>query len=144
MRVPEAKRKGPRYTPVSRRHDRPNAILWLVRNHPELKDAQIMRLVGTTKSTIAGDPRPHPLELGQSAADGPGDAGPVLPDRPRLRGQARREAVRPAAAAERSDLLPAAETTRPEPAEAAEGERSVDLSRVFERFGKAEEEESER
>ena len=46
-------RKGPRYTPVSRRQDRPNAILWLVRNHPELKDAQIMRLVGTTKSTIA-------------------------------------------------------------------------------------------
>lgn len=45
--------KGPRYTPVSRRQDRPNAILWLVRNHPELKDAAIMRLVGTTKSTIA-------------------------------------------------------------------------------------------
>lgn len=51
--VPETKRKGPRYTPVSRRQDRPNAILWLVRNHPELKDAQIMRLVGTTKPTIA-------------------------------------------------------------------------------------------
>jgi uncharacterized protein len=52
--LPEVKRtkKGPRYTPVSRRHDRPNAILWLVRNHPELKDAQIMRLVGTTKTTI--------------------------------------------------------------------------------------------
>src|SRR6201989_874840 len=55
VRLPEAKKKkGPRYTPVSRRQDRPNAILWLVRNHPELKDAQIMRLVGTTKSTIAG------------------------------------------------------------------------------------------
>ncbi|HVY58472.1 MAG TPA: cell cycle transcriptional regulator TrcR [Xanthobacteraceae bacterium] len=54
VRLPEAKRKkGPRYTPVSRRQDRPNAILWLVRNHPELKDSQIMRLVGTTKSTIA-------------------------------------------------------------------------------------------
>ncbi len=54
LRVPEAKRKrGPRYTPVSRRQDRPNAILWLVRNHPELKDSQIMRLVGTTKTTIA-------------------------------------------------------------------------------------------
>ncbi|MGL4634424.1 MAG: DUF1013 domain-containing protein [Beijerinckiaceae bacterium] len=54
VRVPEApKRKGPRYTPLSRRQDRPNAILWLMRNHPELKDAQIMRLVGTTKSTIA-------------------------------------------------------------------------------------------
>jgi uncharacterized protein len=52
VRAPVQKHKGPRYTPVSRRQDRPNAILWLVRNHPELKDAQIMRLVGTTKSTI--------------------------------------------------------------------------------------------
>ena len=53
--IPQAERskKGPRYTPVSRRQDRPNAILWLVRNHPELKDSQIMRLVGTTKSTIS-------------------------------------------------------------------------------------------
>ena len=46
-------KKGPRYTPVSRRHDRPNAVLWLIRSHPELKDSQIMRLVGTTKPTIA-------------------------------------------------------------------------------------------
>ncbi|RVQ06741.1 DUF1013 domain-containing protein [Sinorhizobium meliloti] len=52
VRVPDSKRKGPRYTPVSKRQDRPNAILWLVRNHPELKDAQISRLVGTTKATI--------------------------------------------------------------------------------------------
>lgn len=52
VRVPESKRKGPRYTPVSRRQDRPNAILWLIKNHPELKDSQICRLVGTTKSTI--------------------------------------------------------------------------------------------
>jgi hypothetical protein len=53
VRVPTAtKRKGPRYTPISRRNERPNAIRWLLRNHPELKDAQIMRLVGTTKSTI--------------------------------------------------------------------------------------------
>jgi len=49
----ERGKKGPRYTPVSRRQDRPNAILWLVRNHPELKDSQVMRLVGTTKSTIS-------------------------------------------------------------------------------------------
>jgi len=54
VRMPEQKRrKGPKYTPLSRRHDRPNAILWLLRNHPELKDAQIMRIVGTTKTTIA-------------------------------------------------------------------------------------------
>ncbi len=52
VRVPELKRKGPRYTPLSKRQDRPNAILWLLRNHAELKDAQISRLVGTTKSTI--------------------------------------------------------------------------------------------
>ena len=52
VRVAAAKRKGPRYTPISRRNERPNAIRWLLRNHPELKDAQIMRLVGTTKSTI--------------------------------------------------------------------------------------------
>src|SRR5271156_1661849 len=52
-RTPEFKKpRGARYTPLSRRHDRPNAILWLLRNHPELKDAQIMRLVGTTKSTL--------------------------------------------------------------------------------------------
>lgn len=52
VRIPEGKRKGSRYTPLSKRQDRPNAILWLVRNHPELKDAQIARLIGTTKSTI--------------------------------------------------------------------------------------------
>ena len=53
--LPEAvtRKKGPRYTPVSRRHDRPNAVLWILKNHPELKDSQIMRLVGTTKPTIA-------------------------------------------------------------------------------------------
>jgi hypothetical protein len=51
--IPEVKTKRvPKYTPVSRRHDRPNAILWLLRYHPELKDSQLMRLVGTTKPTI--------------------------------------------------------------------------------------------
>jgi len=54
VEIPEVKtKKGPRYTPVSRRQDRPNAVVWLLRNHPELKDSQIMRLVGTTKPTIA-------------------------------------------------------------------------------------------
>ena len=52
VKVPQTKRKGPRYTPVSKRQDRPNAIRWLIRNHPELKDSQIIRLVGTTKNTI--------------------------------------------------------------------------------------------
>ena len=53
VRVPEMKaRRGARYTPLSRRQDRPNAILWLVRNHPELKDAAIMRLAGDRKSVV--------------------------------------------------------------------------------------------
>lgn len=47
------KRKGPRYTPVSKRQDRPDAIAWLVRNHGELSDAQIGKLIGTTKPTIS-------------------------------------------------------------------------------------------
>lgn len=50
--VGEEKRRGPRYTPLSKRQDRPNAILWLVKFHPELSDAQISKLVGTTKPTI--------------------------------------------------------------------------------------------
>lgn len=45
-------KKAPRYTPVSRRQDRPDAILWFVKNHPEITDAQISKLLGTTKSTI--------------------------------------------------------------------------------------------
>ena len=50
--VPVARTKGPRYTPLSKRQDRPDAIAWLVTQHPELSDAQISRLVGTTKPTI--------------------------------------------------------------------------------------------
>ncbi len=45
-------KKGPRYTPVSRRQDRPDAIAWFLRNHPEVPDSQISRLLGTTKATI--------------------------------------------------------------------------------------------
>ena len=45
-------KKGPKYTPVSRRQDRPDAISWFVRNHPEVTDAQISKLLGTTKATI--------------------------------------------------------------------------------------------
>jgi uncharacterized protein len=45
-------KKAPKYTPVSRRQDRPDAIMWFVRNHPEVPDAQIAKLLGTTKATI--------------------------------------------------------------------------------------------
>ncbi len=49
---PQRRTKGPRYTPVAKRQDKPDAISWLVRHHPELKDSQITKLIGTTKNTI--------------------------------------------------------------------------------------------
>ncbi len=75
MPVPVARTKGARYTPVSKRQDKPDAIDWLLRNRPELSDAQIGRLLGTTKTTISAvrdrthwntsNIRPRdPLELG--------------------------------------------------------------------------------
>jgi len=50
--MPVSRPKGPRYTPVAKRQDRPDAIAWLLKNHPELSDAQITKLIGTTKATI--------------------------------------------------------------------------------------------
>tara|TARA_B100000929_G_scaffold195018_1_gene154651 strand:+ start:1703 stop:2335 length:633 start_codon:yes stop_codon:yes gene_type:complete len=48
----EQSKKKKKYTPLSKRQDRPDAVYWLIRNHPELKDSQVARLVGSTKSTI--------------------------------------------------------------------------------------------
>lgn len=50
---PVARSRGPRYTPVTKRGDKPDAIAWLIKTFPDLSDAQIQRLIGTTKSTIA-------------------------------------------------------------------------------------------
>jgi uncharacterized protein len=47
------KHRGPRYTPIAKRQDKPDAIMYLLRNHPDLSDAQITKLIGTTKQTIA-------------------------------------------------------------------------------------------
>lgn len=112
--LPEVKKtRGPRYTPLSRRQDRPNAILWLVRNHPELKDAQIMRLVGTTKSTLkAIRERTH----WNSAALAPMDPVTLgLCSQIDLDFEVNRAAKdRPAMVEERGQTLtPAAETTQP-------------------------------
>ncbi len=78
--VPLIKHRGPRYTPISKRSDKPNAIAWLLKNHPELTDGQIVKLIGTTKPTIAAvrdrthwnsaniKPR-HPVGLGLCTLD---------------------------------------------------------------------------
>ena len=52
-KMPSVKqKKAPRYTPVSKRQDKPDAVYWILRNHPEFADADIIKLIGTTKATI--------------------------------------------------------------------------------------------
>jgi hypothetical protein len=51
--VTVSRTKGPRYTPVSKRQDKPDGIAWIIRNHPEISDAQIGKLIGTTRNTIS-------------------------------------------------------------------------------------------
>jgi hypothetical protein len=134
--TPERGKKGPRYTPVSRRQDRPNAILWLVRNHPELKDSAIMRLVGTTKSTITAiRDRTH----WNAAALTPMDPVTLgLCSQLDLDFEVNRASKeKPAPAETGATLLPAAETTAKKEAEvaaAAEAEKKpgeLDVSAVF-------------
>jgi len=146
-------KKGPRYTPVSRRQDRPNAILWLVRNHPELKDSQIMRLVGTTKSTISAiRDRSHWNAV---------NLAPMDPVTLGLASQidldlevSRANKEKPLPTATGATLLPAAETTAKKEAEvaaAAEEKQKaggdMDVSAVFAKLkqigGKGEKEEEE-
>ncbi|HVY87068.1 MAG TPA: cell cycle transcriptional regulator TrcR [Caulobacterales bacterium] len=50
--IPQVKKKGARYTPIARRQDRPDAIAWFLRNHPEIADSKVVKLIGTTKATI--------------------------------------------------------------------------------------------
>src|SRR3954466_1267293 len=136
VRVPTAKGKGPRYTPVSRRQDRPTAILWLLRNHPELKDAQIMRLVGTTKSTIAGIRDRTHWNATQLQPLDPVTLG--LCSQIDLDFEVQRASKeKPAPAEDSVTLLPAAVTTAPlEPAEpetpaAAKAKDDLDTAAVF-------------
>ena len=53
LNISTKEKKKPKYTPLSKRQDRPDAVLWLIKNHPELLDTQIARLIGTTKNTVA-------------------------------------------------------------------------------------------
>jgi hypothetical protein len=141
--LPEAKpKKGPRYTPVSKRQDRPNAILWLVRNHPELKDSQIMRLVGTTKSTIQSvRERTHWNSQHLQPMD-PVTLG--LCSQIDLDHEVQRAAKeKPAPPQEHATLLPASETTiqkQPEPEpearrEPPKKEAPIDIESVFAKLG---------
>lgn len=130
--TPLARRTGPRYTPVSRRQDRPDAISWLLRNHPELTDGQVCKLVGTTKPTInAVRDRTHwnstnikpidPVALGLCGQNDLDEA--VLKAADRVERQAKAEEAKARSAQESAKTEPAPEAAAPaaEPREPAPG-----------------------
>lgn len=120
---PSARGDGPRYTPVSKRQDKPDAIAWLLRHYPEITDAQIGRLIGTTKPTInqirdrshwnTPNLRPRsPVELGLCKQE---DLNAALE-------KAQKAAERAAARAKKSAKTTAAPSPAPETAEVPEPE----------------------
>ena len=105
---PAKRTKGPRYTPVAKRQDKPNGVAWLLRNYPEVSDAQISKLIGTTKNTIiAVRERTHwnmaniqprdPVLLGLC---GQGELNAVIEKAQRAAERARKAAEKEAAKAE--------------------------------------------
>lgn len=137
-------KKAPRYTPVSRRQDRPDAIAWFVRNHPEVTDAQIAKLLGTTKATI------------ESVRDrnhwNSANIKPVDPVTLGLTTQIELDAIVRKAAEKKAkddakrgikpeDSLKPAGEPEPEPEVEEETERHVDDADVFANFGGDEDDE---
>lgn len=136
--VPEKPRKGPRYTPVSKRQNRPDAILWMVRNHPEASDAQIAKLLGTTKTTIQSvRDRTHWNAQNITPQD---PVGLGLCSQTDLDNVVRKAAARKAKLHPTLDsgptLKPASETLAPKPVEPTEErEKPIDLDKVFANLG---------
>ncbi|WP_425409140.1 DUF1013 domain-containing protein [Hyphococcus sp.] len=134
--VAEKPQKGPRYTPVSKRQNRPDAIAWMVRNHPEISDAQIAKLLGTTKTTIQSvrdrthwnssnlEPR-DPVGLGLCSQI---DLDAVVRKAAAKKERLQKDQPQP-------DSGPALEPTQDEaPAEEDENKKSFDPAKVFADF----------
>jgi hypothetical protein len=148
--VAERLRKGPRYTPVSKRQNRPDAIAWMVRNHPEVSDAQISKLLGTTKSTIQSvRDRSHWNSANLQPRD---PVGLGLCSQIDLDGVVRKAAAKRAKLMKDEPVLdagpslePVKETTTIAEDEAAEAkEKKLDLKKVFADFtGGADDDEDE-
>ncbi|MEE2691821.1 MAG: cell cycle transcriptional regulator TrcR [Pseudomonadota bacterium] len=136
----EKPRKGPRYTPVSKRQNRPDAIAWMVRNHPEISDAQIAKLLGTTKSTIQSvRDRTHWNSANITPQDpvGLGLCTQLELDALVRKAAAKKARLEPTLPDEGPSLKPASETVAP-PAEEEEDDRrneKVDLEKVFASLG---------
>lgn len=134
----EKPRKGPRYTPVSKRQNRPDAIAWMVRNHPEISDAQIAKLLGTTKSTIQSvRDRTHWNSSNITPQDpvGLGLCTQLELDALVRKAAAKKARLEPTLADQGPSLQPAAETVVPEPEEEERRPEKVDLDKVFANLG---------
>jgi hypothetical protein len=123
--MPKPKARGPRYTPVSKRQERPDAVAWLLRQYPELTDAQICKLVGTTKATInavrgkthwkATSIKPHdPVDLGMCSLE---ELHAAVQRARRILARAEQRKARQDAAAQRAAQEPPAEAAPPEASE---------------------------
>ncbi|PQA87523.1 DUF1013 domain-containing protein [Hyphococcus luteus] len=142
--VAERPRKGPRYTPVSKRQNRPDAIAWMVRNHPEISDAQIAKLLGTTKTTIQSvrdrthwnsanlEPR-DPVGLGLCTQI---DLDAVVRKAAAKRAKMMKDQPQP----EAGPSLEPTQDQAPAAPETEEEEKKIDLERVFADFGGGEDE----
>ncbi len=120
--IPKPKSRGPRYTPVSKRQERPDAVAWLLRQYPELTDAQICKLVGTTKATInavrgkthwkASNIKPHdPVDLGMCSLE---ELHGAVQRARRILARAEQRKNRQEAASQRATQEPAAPEATPE------------------------------
>ncbi|MEM8935444.1 MAG: cell cycle transcriptional regulator TrcR [Pseudomonadota bacterium] len=137
--VAEKARKAPRYTPISKRQNRPDAIAWMVRNHPEISDAQISKLLGTTKTTIqAVRDRTHWNSSNIQPQDpvGLGLCTQVDLDAVVRKAASRKPKTPPVEQASGPSLSPISETETP-PAEASDPAKGgeIDIDKVFERMG---------
>src|SRR3954467_15385234 len=135
VRLPEAKKKkGPRYTPVSRRQDRPSAILWLVRNHPEPKPSQVMRLSPPPKPPTQPSREPTHWNASNLQPMDPVTLGLCSQIDLDLEVQRAAKEKPVDAEAQGARLLPAAETTvrrEPEPEQNKKPGDELDVDAVF-------------
>ena len=118
-KMPSVKqKKAPRYTPVSKRQDKPDAVYWILRNHPEFSDADIVKLIGTTKATIQKiRERSHWNATNIKAVDPVtlGLCSQLELDLAVSRAHVKRERALKRAASKGETLKPIAETVGPEP-----------------------------
>ena len=143
--VPDRPKKGPRYTPVSKRQNRPDAIAWMVRNHPEVPDSQIAKLLGTTKTTIQSvRDRTHWNAANLQPQDpvGLGLCTQIDLDAVVRKAAAKLAKMKPAPAADAGpslapagDQAPAADDAAAKDETAEDESKTVDLDKVFANLG---------